>query len=110
MKFFRQYGVGKYILDFYCPAIRLCLEIDGGQHNQNPNDARRDNFLKSINIKVLRFWNNEINENFEGVYQKLHATCQALIANSPHPSLFQREGEIMFHALIPYAPNQTPPI
>ncbi len=87
LKFFRQYSVGKYILDFYCPLIRLCLEIDGGQHNQNIKDADRTQYLNSLKITVLRFWNTDINTNIDGVYEKIYNEAQKLITNSPQPSL-----------------------
>lgn len=89
LKFFRQYSVGKYILDFYCPQIRLCLEIDGGQHNEPDNmdhDEKRTDYLQSVKIKVIRFWNNEVNKNIDGVYQKIYEASDELI-NSPPPSL-----------------------
>ena len=50
MKFFRQYGIGPYILDFYCPTIKLAVELDGGQHNQSENkeyDLVCSQYLKS---------------------------------------------------------------
>lgn len=87
LKFFRQYSVNKYILDFYCPEIKLCLEIDGGHHNLNNNDKIRTEYLNLAGIKVIRFWNNEVNSNLEGVYQKILETSQTLILNSPRPSL-----------------------
>lgn len=68
LKFFRQYSVSKYILDFYCPAIRLAIEVDGGQHAESKYDDIRTNYLKSKNIFVIRFWNNEVLNNLEGVY------------------------------------------
>jgi len=74
LKFLRQYGVGPYILDFYCPATRVGIEVDGGQHAENKNaenDARRTAFLKTQEISIIRFWNNEVLENPEGVYEKL---------------------------------------
>jgi very-short-patch-repair endonuclease len=82
-KFFRQYSVGKFILDFYCPETRLCIEIDGGQHNQNLTDIKRTEYLNSLKIEVLRFWNNDINNNLEGVYQVIYKKLK----NSPQPSL-----------------------
>jgi|SRR3989344_119197 len=63
LRFFRQYSIGSYILDFYCPQIRLAIEVDGGQHNSEALqqfDQKRTNFLNSQDIKVLRFWNNEV--------------------------------------------------
>jgi len=55
MKFFRQYSIGPYILDFYCPAVRLGVELDGGQHNQCENEeynAARSAYLKAQGIDV----------------------------------------------------------
>ncbi|MBI3231478.1 MAG: endonuclease domain-containing protein [Candidatus Doudnabacteria bacterium] len=77
LRFFRQYSVGNCILDFYCPAIRLCLEIDGGQHFEEKNkidDQTRTEFLNSSNIEVLRFQNNDVLQNIEGVYNKITQT------------------------------------
>ena len=75
-KFFRQYSVGKYILDFFCPKLRLAIELDGSQHqDQKVYDQERTKYLKSQNIKVLRFWDNEVLENLEGVYQRILEHC-----------------------------------
>jgi very-short-patch-repair endonuclease len=63
MKFFRQYSVGPYILDFYCPTMKLAVELDGGQHNQSENeeyDAARSEYLKAQGIEVTRFWDHEV--------------------------------------------------
>lgn len=73
-KFFRQYSVGPYILDFYCPRLRLAVELDGGHHSQEKQreyDNNRSFYLSSKNIKVLRFWNNEVKNNLEGVLEIL---------------------------------------
>lgn len=71
-RFLRQYSVGSYILDFYSPTIRLAIELDGGQHAEEDiekYDRERARFLQSKNIIVLRFWNNEVFQNIEGVLQ-----------------------------------------
>lgn len=63
IKFFRQYSIGPYILDFYCPDKKLAVELDGGQHNQPENkdyDVARSEYLNNHGIEVLRFWNNEV--------------------------------------------------
>jgi very-short-patch-repair endonuclease len=74
MKFFRQYSIGPYILDFYCPVMKLAVELDGGQHNQSNNrehDAVRSDYLKAHGINVIRFWNNEVLLNIESVLSNL---------------------------------------
>ncbi len=74
LKFLRQYSAGPYILDFYCPERRLAVEVDGGQHADvygQQHDAHRDKYLKDLNIRVIRFWNNDVLQNIEGVGQKI---------------------------------------
>ena len=65
LKFFRQYSIGTYILDFYCPAVKLAVELDGGQHNDQDMreyDAARTEYLNAQGIDVMRFWNNELSD------------------------------------------------
>ena len=74
LKFKRQYPIGSYIVDFICLEKNIVIEIDGGQHNTDENikyDNKRNEFLNSKGFKVIRFWNNEIDKNLEGVYLKL---------------------------------------
>ena len=76
VKFFRQYNVGQYVLDFYCPKLKLAIELDGGQHAEELHktyDGARSDFLRERTIKVLRYWNNEVMENIEGVAEMLRA-------------------------------------
>lgn len=75
-KFRRQSSVGQYILDFYCPERRLAIEVDGSQHIDSESDKERTDFLSSQNIKMLRFWNNEVNTNIEGVILKILTTLE----------------------------------
>lgn len=73
-KFRRQYGIGIFIVDFYCASLRLVIEIDGGQHNiieGKDYDRTRSEYFKNFNIKVIRYWNNEILNNLSGVYDDL---------------------------------------
>ena len=68
-KFRRQHPVGDYILDFYCAAARLAVELDGSQHGQPEglqHDADREKFLANQDIETLRFWNRQWRENREG--------------------------------------------
>ena len=69
MHFRRQHPIGPYIADFACIRCKLIIEADGGQHAENDHDVKRDEFLSRQGWRVLRFWNNEINENLEGVMQ-----------------------------------------
>jgi very-short-patch-repair endonuclease len=66
-KFRRQRPMGPYIVDFISFAHRLIIECDGGQHADNPNDAKRDAGFASQGFRTLRFWNNDILANPEGV-------------------------------------------
>ena len=74
LKFKRQVPIGNYIVDFLCEEKKIIIEIDGGQHNYPENiikDKERTIFLNSKGYNIIRFWNNEINDNLDGVYIKL---------------------------------------
>lgn len=67
-KFYRQFPIGKYILDFYCPLKKLAIELDGSQHMQQTNlDKVRSNYLQQQKITIIRFWDNEVLKNIDGV-------------------------------------------
>ena len=67
-KFRRQVPFGPYILDFFCMESKLVIELDGGQHDkQTTYDDARTEFLRTQGYRVLRFWNNELLENEQGV-------------------------------------------
>jgi len=69
--FKRQESIGNFIADFYCPKKMLVIELDGSQHLDNKEyDEERTNYFESLNIKVIRFWNNEVNTNLDGVLLK----------------------------------------
>jgi very-short-patch-repair endonuclease len=78
-KFRRQQPIGPYIVDFVHFGARLIVEADGGQHNDAPRDERRDEWLREQGFTVMRFWNNEIMSNLEGVL----TTVMAAVAESP---------------------------
>lgn len=71
-KFRRQQGIGPYIVDFYCKEKKLIIEIDGSQHQNNIDyDKKRDQYLEQFGFTVLRFWNDDVNRNINGVIMKI---------------------------------------
>jgi very-short-patch-repair endonuclease len=71
-KFRRQVPIGRYIADFACHEARLIVEIDGGQHDRSsPQEAERSGFLQNEGYRILRFWNNEVLANPDGVHQTI---------------------------------------
>ena len=103
-KFFRQYSIGSYILDFYSPTLRLAIEADGGQHAeilQQQHDNMRTKFLQDNHIKVIRFWNNEILQNLGGVWSKIKEVVDDMRASASYPllpPLILRGGNPLSHA------------
>ncbi len=76
MKFRRQESIGIYIVDFVSFEKKLIVEIDGGQHNieeNKANDKIRTQWLESQGFRVIRFWNNEVFTNLEGVLAQIVA-------------------------------------
>ena len=74
LKFRRQECFDQYILDFYCAEKQICIEVDGGGHNQydNPHkDRERDAYLEQRGVRTLRFWNHEIYEDLDQVLKAL---------------------------------------
>ena len=89
-KFRRQEPVGSYIVDFVCHEKRIVIEVDGGQHaTEREKDKERDEWLKGQGYKVLRFWNNKVLANIEGVLEVIR-DCLNHPPLSPLPS---REGK-----------------
>jgi very-short-patch-repair endonuclease len=84
LKFRRQHPVGNFILDFYCPACKLVIELDGGIHlDRVEYDAARTTELESHGYTVLRFQNQEVIDELETVLEKI---LQMALALSPNPS------------------------
>lgn len=80
-KFHRQRIIGNYIVDFYCPKLKLIIEIDGYQHfeeRQLAYDAERTEYLEKLGFYVLRFENTEVNKEFEDVKYVIENVCKAL--------------------------------
>jgi len=71
----RQVPVGSYIVDFMCVSAKLIIELDGGQHaEQQIYDRKRTAFLEARDFKVVRFWNNDVLTNIDGVLESLTLT------------------------------------
>jgi len=83
-KWRRQQPMGNYIADFVCQQARLIVEVDGGQHCESEADERRTAWLESLGYRVLRFWNNEVLENIDGVLMRITQALTA--APSPTPT------------------------
>ena len=81
-KFVRQEPIGPYTVDFLCRERRLIVEVDGGQHADSQRDVIRDDWLRSHNYRVVRYWNNDVLRNIEGVLENLAAV---LAEAPPHP-------------------------
>jgi len=77
-KFRRQYGVGKYVMDFYCVELRLGIEVDGATHDDKKNeyDEIRQNYLEVKKIKILRFSSQEVFNDLNGVVTQIYFECQ----------------------------------
>jgi very-short-patch-repair endonuclease len=76
LQFYRQKIIGNFIVDFFCPGAKLVIEVDGGQHYSSDmveRDKTRDEYLNILGIKVLRFNNNDVINNIEGVIERILA-------------------------------------
>ncbi|MCK9419570.1 MAG: endonuclease domain-containing protein [Nitrospirae bacterium] len=93
-KFRRQFPVSGYILDFYSPKYKLCIEADGGQHYEETGlkrDAMRTQMLAKAGIKVIRFSDRDILNNIEGVGEVICRTLHDM--NTPSPQSSPPRGE-----------------
>ncbi len=80
-KFRRQHGIGKYIVDFYCPAVKLVIEIDGITHDDASvgiRDMDREVYLKSLGLHVVRFSSGDVLWKMDDVVEAIWAECKKL--------------------------------
>jgi len=86
VKFRRQQPIETYIVDFISFEKKVVVELDGGQHSENRDyDTQRDNCLRANGYAVLRFWNNEILENIDGVLEVIRQRCLQAASPTPQP-------------------------
>jgi very-short-patch-repair endonuclease len=84
-QFYRQKNIGNYIVDFYCPARKLVIEIDGGQHYTEAGkrkDRVRDSYLTALGLTVLRFSDTEVLKNTNSVLERIYKYMHSPILNS----------------------------
>ena len=87
-KFRRQFSIGRFILDFYCPKYRVGIEADGGQHYEDKGrqrDELRTTELSKIGVEIIRFNDQEIFNNIEVVYEIVQRVIEKKIGNPPSP-------------------------
>ncbi|KMS58464.1 endonuclease domain-containing protein [Sphingobium cupriresistens] len=88
IRFNRQVPIGQFICDFVARSIGLVIEVDGGQHNDEV-DAERTRYIEAQGFRMIRFWNNDVLGNIEGVIEEI----ERVIANMPSPDpCRKREG------------------
>ena len=83
VKIYKQRIIGEFIVDFYCAAAKLIIELDGWQHFEEPgmaSDAKRTAILESYGLKVVRYSNKEIDRDFRAVCEELDGLIQQRIA------------------------------
>jgi very-short-patch-repair endonuclease len=89
LKFRRQMPIRSYVVDFCCESARLVIELYGGQHAERSDcDAKRTADLEAYGFLVLRFWNNDVLSNKNGVVETIVATASQ---EPPHPNPGERE-------------------
>jgi very-short-patch-repair endonuclease len=85
-RFRRQVPLGSYVVDFACIERALIVEVDGGQHGwRQESDDKRTAWLEAHGWRVVRFWNNEVLQNIEGVLEKLSSEVN-VSGDFPHPN------------------------
>ena len=80
-RFRRQYSIGKYVVDFYCPKLKLVIEIDGLTHDfldQTKLDHQRQKYLESIGMRAKRFYSSDVFEDLDNVVQQIIYLCEKL--------------------------------
>jgi very-short-patch-repair endonuclease len=86
-QFYRQKPIGDYIVDFFCPKIRLVIEVDGGQHfsdEMREYDRIRDDYLHSLGLRVLRFTNTDVLTRIEAVVESINGNMgEGILGENP---------------------------
>ena len=87
-KFRRQFPIDRFVVDFFCADAHLIVELDGGQHAaQVAADAQRTKILEAMGYLVLRYWNNDVTQNIDGVVETIATVLERHRSEPPHPTL-----------------------
>jgi very-short-patch-repair endonuclease len=84
-RFLRQYSIASYIVDFYCPKVKLAIELDGQTHlteEEIAYDKHRQQTIETLGIEFLRFWNDEVYDDLYNVLEKIKAKVKELLDKS----------------------------
>jgi len=84
--FRRQVRIGRYIVDFACHARRLVIEVDGSQHERSAADEKRTRVLEANGYRVLRYWNNDVLTNIDGVLEDIVSAITTTPTPNPSPA------------------------
>jgi very-short-patch-repair endonuclease len=93
--FRRQAPIGPYVVDFFCPARRLIIELDGGHHNEDATaerDSERQAWLEREGYKVIRFWNSDVTGNLNAVMERIYAEMYGALGAEAFPLKHHRRG------------------
>ena len=71
VKFTRQFPIGVHVVDFACRRLKLVIELDGGRHSASPTDEMRTREIEAHGYRVIRFWNNDVLANTDGVLTRI---------------------------------------
>ena len=93
--FRRQAPIGPYVVDVFCPAKRLIIELDGGHHNEDATaerDSKRQAWLEQEGYKVIRFWNSDVTGNLNAVMERIYAEVHGALDAEALPLKHHRRG------------------
>jgi very-short-patch-repair endonuclease len=103
-KFRRQYGIGPFVVDFYVPELKLAVEIDGSSHwgaEAQAYDARRQAFLESVGTRVIRFTNQQVYGELDGVVESIASVVREMRENSTFQGSENNEDfEVVYDAMV----------
>jgi very-short-patch-repair endonuclease len=109
--FRRQAPIGSYVVDFFCPAKRLIIELDGGHHNEDDafrRDQERQAWLEQEGYRVVRFWNSDVTSNLNAVMERIYVELHGSREGEPEP-LKHRRYSRKLHPTPPLRGDPPPP-